>query len=92
MGSRTGGQRAAILLSLVASAKANQVEPWAYLTHLFTRLAERRQSSEQELEALLPDRWLAENPQHRWHIDTLRAAERKRSRETRIAKRRRRKK
>jgi hypothetical protein len=41
--SRTRGERAAILLSLVASAKANQVEPWAYLPSVFTLLADRRQ-------------------------------------------------
>jgi hypothetical protein len=33
-----GGRRAAILLSLTASAKANQVEPRAWLQNLFTRL------------------------------------------------------
>jgi transposase len=92
VGSQTGGERAAILFSLVASAKANQVEPQAYLSSLFASLAERRHMSDQELENLLPNRWLATHPQHRWHIDTLRAAERKRSREARIATRRRRKK
>jgi len=39
------------------------------------------------LEDLLPDRWLAKNPEHRWQIDELRAEERKRSRQQRIAKR-----
>ena len=34
----TGGQRAAALYSLIASCKANQVEPWAYLRDVFTRL------------------------------------------------------
>src|ERR687884_126875 len=36
--SRQGGRRAAILFSLVASCKANQVEPWAYLRDIFTQL------------------------------------------------------
>jgi transposase len=87
VGSATGGQRAAILFSLVASCKANQVEPFAYLRDLFQMLAERRGASAEDIEDLLPDRWLAHNPDHRWGIDELRAEERKRSREQRIARR-----
>jgi hypothetical protein len=87
VGSATGGQRAAILFSLVASCKANQVEPFAYLRRLFQTLAERRGASPESLEDLLPDRWLARHPDHRWEIDQLRAEERKRSREQRIARR-----
>jgi transposase len=85
--SRTGGDRAAILFSLVASCKANQVEPFAYLRGLFGTLAERRGASPDDLDDLLPDHWLASNPDHRWEIDQLRAKERKRSREQRIARR-----
>jgi transposase len=87
VGSATGGDRAAILFSLIASSKANQVEPFAYLRDLFQTLAERRGASPQALEDLLPDRWLARNPDHCWGIDELRAEERKRSREQRIARR-----
>lgn len=75
--SYAGGRRAAILFSLVASCKANGVEPWAYLRDVFTRLpslpAER-------LDELLPDVWLAAHPEHRWQIDDLRRAERRRKR------------
>ncbi len=85
--SKTGGERAAILFSLIASCKANQVEPFAYLKSLFQTLAERRDIATGSLEDLLPDRWLAENPEHRWQIDELHAEERKRSRQPRIAKR-----
>jgi len=53
---QTGGRRAAILFSLVASCKANHVEPFAYLRHLFTRLP--AVTTRDQLEALLPDRWL----------------------------------
>jgi transposase len=75
--SQTGGRRAAILFSLVASCKANQVEPWAYLRNVFTRLPLLGDSSGPEsLDALLPDRWLADHPQHRWQIDQLRREER----------------
>ena len=35
---------------------------------------------------LLPDRWLAKHTNHRWQIDQLRAEERKRSRQQRLAK------
>lgn len=85
--SKRGGDRAAILFSLIASCKANQVEPFAYLKSLFQTLAERRDIATGSLEDLLPDRWFAENPGHRWQIDELRAEERKRSRQQRIAKR-----
>ncbi len=68
-----GGRRAAVLLSLVSSAKANQVEPWAWLRDLFTRLPT---TSADELDELLPDQWLLAHPVHRWQIDDLRRAER----------------
>ena len=32
------GERAAILFSLIASCKVNLVEPWKYLSDVFTRL------------------------------------------------------
>jgi hypothetical protein len=69
----TGGRRAAILLSILASCKHNGVEPFAYLRDLFTRLP----SEPEDLDAFLPDRWLADHPEHRWRIDDLRRAERK---------------
>jgi transposase len=68
-----GGRRAAVLLSLVSSAKANQVEPWAWLRDVFTRLP---QTPADQLDDLLPDRWLVAHPEHRWRIDDLRRAER----------------
>jgi len=73
--SETGGRRAAILFSLVASCKANRVEPFAYLRDLFTRLP--AVSTPDQLDALLPDRWLQANPQHRWDIADLRKEERR---------------
>lgn len=72
--SETGGRRAAILFSLVASCKANHVEPFAYLRDLFTRLPAA--TSPGQFEALLPDRWLQANPQHRWDIADQRKQER----------------
>ena len=72
--SETGGRRAAILFSLVASCKANHVEPFAYLRDLFTQLP--TVTSPADLDALLPDRWLQANPQHRWDIADQRKEER----------------
>ena len=58
-------------MSLIASCKDNRVEPWAYLRDHFTSL-----SSGVEVAAFLPDRWLAEQPQHRWTIANVRQEER----------------
>jgi transposase len=50
-----GGARAsANLYSLVETAKANDIEPWAYLQHLFERLPAATELA--DLEALLPHR------------------------------------
>lgn len=75
--SKEGGRRAAILFSLVASCKANQVEPWAYLRDIFERLPRVDAALQPEaLDELLPDRWLKTHPQHRWQIDDVRRTER----------------
>lgn len=80
MVSVTGGQRAAALYSLIASCKANQVEPWAYLRDIFTRLPALPAEEPELLDQLLPDRWLQAHPQHRWNIDQLRRQERQKRR------------
>ncbi len=74
--SRNGGRRAAILFSLVASCKANQVEPWAWLRDLFARVPALSANAPEQLDPFLPDRWLLDHPQQRWHIDTLRKQDR----------------
>ena len=66
-----------MLLSLVASAKANHVEPWAWLRDLFTHLPD---ASPETLDTLLPDRWLTAHPESRWQINDLREKERDRKR------------
>jgi hypothetical protein len=53
VGSVEAGYRSAVLMSLIASCKANEVEPWAYLKDIFTRLPQGL--SEDELRSLLPD-------------------------------------
>ena len=72
VGSEEAGRRAGLLMSLIASCKANRVEPWHYLKDVFTRLP----LPETDLESLLPDRWLEDNPKHRWNIADQRAEER----------------
>ena len=74
VGSVEAGSRAAVLMSLVASCKLNEVEPWAYLRDVLTKIATR--TSSESLEDLLPDRWLADHPSHRWAIASLRQQER----------------
>jgi hypothetical protein len=74
VGSVEAGSRAAVLMSLVASCKLNEVEPWAYLRDVLTKIATR--TSSESLEDLLPDRWLAAHPSHRWSIASLRQQER----------------
>jgi transposase len=74
VGSPQAGSRAAALMSLVASCKNNQVEPWAYLRSLFTQLPSF--SHDADLAPLLPDRWLQAHPHHRWTIADRRQEER----------------
>jgi len=52
----------------------NSVEPWAWLKDVLTRLAARPTGD--ELHCLLPDRWLAAHPAHRWKIADRRREER----------------
>lgn len=57
-GSDQGGEHAAILYSMIESAKRHGVEPLGYLTDLFTRIPMTRMS---DLEKFLPDRWKPPN-------------------------------
>jgi hypothetical protein len=61
LGSDNGGRTAAILFSFTASAKANQVEPWAYLRDVIARLPSLPNGA--DLTPLLPDCWLADHPE-----------------------------
>jgi len=65
MGSEKGGQTAATLYTLVQSARRNCVDVWPYLTDVLRRIAAIVPGDTAALEALLPDRWLAEHPEHR---------------------------
>ncbi len=71
VGSQQAGERSARLMSLIASCKHNRVEPWAYLRDLFSQLPSGLMP-----DVFLPDRWLADHPQHRWTIADHRQEER----------------
>jgi hypothetical protein len=60
MGSDNGGNAAAVLYSMMASAKANQVEPFAYVRDLLNQLS---RCSPPAVATLLPDAWLAAHPE-----------------------------
>jgi transposase len=55
-GSDRGGQRAAIMYSLIVSAKMNDIDPQAWLADVLARIAEH---PAQHLDALLPWHWAA---------------------------------
>ncbi len=61
-GSDEGGRAAAVLYSLMASAKVNQVEPFAYVRDLVDTFSKE---SAPDLTRLLPNRWLATHPETR---------------------------
>ena len=54
IGSRLTGERAAVVMSLLQSAKRNGYEPWAYLQDVLTRLPTQLSSC---VEELLLHRW-----------------------------------
>jgi transposase len=54
VGSELAGQRAANVMSLVQSAKLNQLDPWAYLRDVLARLHNHPAS---RIDELLPHRW-----------------------------------
>lgn len=53
-GSELAGQRAAVVMSLLQSAKLHGHDPWAYLKDVLTRLPGHMNS---RIEELLPHRW-----------------------------------
>ena len=64
-GSEKGGRTGAILYTVVQSARRNCVDVLPYLTDVLRRIAAIAPTDTAALEALLPDRWLAEHPEHR---------------------------
>ena len=60
VGSENGGERAAIILTIVASAHRHDLDVWMSLRDVLERLAK----GEDNLEELLPDVWKSQHPQH----------------------------
>jgi hypothetical protein len=54
VGSQQAGERAAVMLSLIESAKLNGHDPWAYLKDVFERLPTLKN---RDLDSLLPHNW-----------------------------------
>src|SRR3954452_2068373 len=59
-GSDRGGETAAILMSVLASAKRHGIEPFEYVRQLLIALS----SAAVDLRSLLPDVWIAAHPEH----------------------------
>ena len=77
-GSDRGGETAAILMSILASAKRHGIEPFAYVRQLLIALS----SADVDLRSLLPDVWIAAHPEHflQYRRDEAEAAARARKR------------
>jgi hypothetical protein len=60
-GSDRGGQRAAMMFSLIVSAKMNEVDPQAWLADVLARIADQ---PVQKLDELMPWNWAAERKSH----------------------------
>ena len=54
VGSQQAGERAAVVLSLIESAKLSGHDPWAYLKDVFERLPTLKN---RDLDSLLPHNW-----------------------------------
>lgn len=60
VGSEQGGDRTAVILTVIASAHRHDLDVWAYLRDVLERLAK----GDCDLEQLLPDVWKANHPEH----------------------------
>ena len=74
VGSPLAGRRAAVLMSMLASCKHCEAEPWHWLKSVLTDLPRGA-----DLESLLPDVWLKANPEHKWNIAKHRRDERRKN-------------
>lgn len=84
-GNEFGGETAASLYTLVMSCRRHCLDPQAYLTDVIRRI---KDTTPDELDSLLPDRWLAAHPEARLEQrvrESHAAADRKRTR--RVARR-----
>jgi len=85
VGNPRAGETSAKLFTLTKTCNRHHIDPFAYLQDVYARLPTM---SRDELPALLPDRWLAEHPQHLLPKRVQEAIERaQRARERRAARR-----
>ncbi len=70
-GSDRGGQRAAVMYSLIVSAKLNDVDPQAWLADVLARIADHPAS---KLDELLPWNWKRTSSRHRGSLITPRSS------------------
>ena len=61
-GSERGGERAAIMYTLIQTAKLNDIDPQAWLADVLARIADHPMN---DLAAMLPWRWAAERQQRK---------------------------
>jgi hypothetical protein len=69
VGNDQGGRTAAVLFTMIASAKANAADPFAYLRDVFKRLPillAANNSDAAEFDELLPNRWSDAHPDARF--------------------------
>jgi len=84
VGSRRGGEMAAIMYSLVSSAARHNIDVWAYVDDCLRRLA----GGSTDYESLLPDVWRASHPQSiRQYRDTEKESRRLTTQQRRIRRR-----
>ncbi len=62
MGSENGGQTASVMMSILGSCWANHINPWAYVKNVLDKLPT---TPEEDLESLLPHRWIEQHPEAR---------------------------
>lgn len=86
VGSDRGGDTAAVMYTLVATCKRLRVDPFAYMRDVFTRLPQT--TDDQQLQELLPDRWIERHPEHRLAHREKQAEQAKERRQQRRARRR----
>jgi len=65
LGRESAGATAAIVYTVIQSARLNHLDPLPYLTDVLRRLPGVAAGDTVAIDALLPDRWLAEHPEHR---------------------------
>jgi transposase len=87
-GNPTAGETAAKLFTLTKTCNRHRIDPLAYLQDVYARLPTMSSS---EWPSLLPDRWIAEHPQHLIQQRVQESLDRaQRAREQRAARRQRR--